>query len=401
MHSAPIYLDHNATAPLDPEVLDAMRPYFLAGGNAESRHAFGQSARRAWEYARETVASILGADPTEVIFTSGGTEANNLAVFGLAGAELQPGHIVSSPIEHPAIAEPVARLEGAGFAVDRVPVNSQGIADTLWMAAALRPDTRFATLMLANNETGAIQPVHEVCLLARAQGIPVHTDAVQAIGRIPVQFHNLGVTTLAASAHKFHGPVGVGLLLVRSGVRLGSRLFGGGQQQGRRPGTIAVPLAVGLATALQKWHEQFRARVAHWVALRDHLESGLISALEPRRVIRNGPVDEGQRLPQTLNLGFPGVDGDAFLMQLDLAGIAVSLGAACASGSTRPSPTLTAMGVPDDCLRSSVRFSFGATTTEAEIDDAIRRITEVLRRIDMAESDVAPPMRLALNPRET
>jgi cysteine desulfurase len=401
MHSAPIYLDHNATAPLDPEVLDAMRPYFLAAGNAESRHAFGRSARRAWELARDSVASILGADPTEVIFTSGGTEANNLAIFGLARAESRPGHVVSSPIEHPAVAEPIARLEAAGFAVDRVPVNNQGLADASRMATAFRPHTRFATLMLANNETGAIQPVDEVSVLARAQGIPVHTDAVQAIGRIPVHFHNLGVTTLAASAHKFHGPVGVGLLLVRSGVRLGSRLFGGGQQQGRRPGTIAVPLAVGLATALQKWHEQFRARVVRWAILRDHLESALIFALGPRRVIRNGPVDEDRRLPQTLNLGFPGVDGDAFLMQLDLAGIAVSLGAACASGSMRPSPTLTAMGVPDNYLRSSVRFSFGATTTEAEIDDAVRRVTEVLRRIDTAESDLAFPFHLALNPPET
>jgi cysteine desulfurase len=395
MHPAPIYLDHNATAPLDPEVLDAMRPYFLAAGNAESRHAFGRSARRAWESAGGTVASILGADPTEVIFTSGGTEANNLAIFGLAGAESNPGHVVLSPIEHPAIAEPIARLEAAGFAVDRVPVNSQGIADARRMAAVLRPDTRFATLMLANNETGAIQPVVELSALARAQGIPVHTDAVQAIGRIPVQFHNLGVTTLAASAHKFHGPVGVGLLLVRSGVRLGSRLFGGGQQQGRRPGTIAVPLAVGLATALQKCHEQFRTRTARWTALRDHLESGLIFALGPQRVIRNGPFDEDRRLPQTLNLGFPGVDGDAFLMQLDLAGVAVSLGAACASGSTRPSPTLVAMGIPDDRLRSSIRFSFGATTTEAEIDDTIERVTEVLRRLDAAGSSLTFPIHLA------
>ena len=282
MHPAPIYLDHNATTPLDPEVLDAMRPYFLAAGNAESRHAFGRSARRAWELAKETVAQILGADPTEVIFTSGGTEANNLAVFGLAGAESSPGHVVSSPIEHPAIAEPVARLEAAGFAVDRVPVDSQGLADVPRMAGDFRADTRFATLMLANNETGAVQPVGELAALARARGIPVHTDAVQAVGRIPVHFHNLGVTTLAASAHKFHGPVGIGLLLVRSGVRLGSRLFGGGQQQGRRPGTIAVPLAVGLATALQKWHDQSQARAARWIALRDRLESGLICCLGTR-----------------------------------------------------------------------------------------------------------------------
>ncbi len=388
MNPLPIYLDHNATTPLDPQVLDAMRPYFLTAGNAESRHAFGRSARRAWELSKETVSRILGAEPSEVIFTSGGTEANNLAVFGLAGAESSPGHVVSSLIEHPAIAEPVARLEAAGFVVDQVPVDGQGLADAPRMAEAFRDDTRFAILMLANNETGAVEPVGELAALARARGIAVHTDAVQAVGRIPVHFHNLGVTTLAASAHKFHGPVGIGLLLVRSGVRLGSRLFGGGQQQGRRPGTIAVPLVVGLATALQTWYDQSQARFKHWVALRDRLESGLISALGPRRVLRNGPTEEHQRLPQTLNVGFPGLDGDVLLMQLDMVGIAASLGSACASGSTRPSPTLLAMRIPDDRLRSSVRFSFGATTTEAEIDEAIRRVVQVIGRIDAIEAGV-------------
>jgi cysteine desulfurase len=376
----PIYLDHNATTPMDPDVLEAMRPHFLAGGNAESRHSFGRSARRAWDQARETVARILNADPSEVIFTSGGTESNNLAVFGLAGAETSPGHVVTSPIEHPAIVEPVARLEAAGFAVDRVPVDAEGLADAAAMAATFRDDTRFAALMLANNETGAIQPIGELATLAAGRDIPVHTDAVQAVGRIPVDFHALGVATLAASAHKFHGPVGVGVLLVKKGVRLGSRLFGGGQQQGRRPGTVAVAPAVGFAAALEKWHREAEARAARWVALRDRLEAGLIAALGPEHVIRNGPTREDRRLPQTLNVGFPGLDGDALLMQLDLAGIAASLGSACASGSTRPSPTLMAMRVPDDRLRSSVRFSLGATTTEAEIDEAVRRIVGVVER---------------------
>jgi cysteine desulfurase len=212
----------------------------------------------------------------------------------------------------------------------------------------------------------------------------VHTDAVQAVGRIPIDFRSLGVATLAASAHKFHGPVGVGVLLVRDGVRLGSRLFGGGQQQGRRPGTIAVALAVGFAAALRKWHDESAARTARWTALRDRLEAGLIAAMGPERVIRNGPTRDDRRLPQTLNVGFPGLDGDALLMQLDLAGIAASLGSACASGSTRPSPTLMAMRVPDDRLRSSVRFSLGATTTAAEVDEAVRRIAEVVGRVAAA-----------------
>jgi len=381
-----IYLDHNATTALDPEVLEAMRPHWLAAGNPESRHGAGRAARRAWEGAKEAVARILGADPGEVIFTSGGTEANNLAIFGLAGAEHEPGHVVSSPIEHPAIAEPVARLEAAGFAVDRPAVNAEGIASAERMAETFGDSTRLATLMLANNETGALQPVAQLAELANERGLPTHTDAVQAVGRIPVDFHKLGVATLAASAHKFHGPVGVGLLLVRQGVRLGSRLFGGGQQQGRRPGTVAVPLAVGLAKALERWHEEAETRRARWTTLRDRLESGLIAALGPDRVVRNGPGDDHARLPQTLNVGFPGLDGDALLIQLDLAGIAASLGSACASGSTRPSPTLVAMRVPDDRLRSSVRFSLGANTTAAEIEAAIPRIIAVIERIRLADT---------------
>ncbi len=378
-----IYLDNNATTALDPQVLEAMAPHFLRPGNAESRHAAGRAARRAWEEAKDSVARILGADPSEVIFTSGGTEANNLAVFGLAGAEHAPGHVVSSPIEHPAVAEPVARLEAAGFAVDRPRIDARGLAEARAMADTFRDDTRFATLMLANNETGAIEPVAELAALARARGVAVHTDAVQAVGRIPVNFQALGVTTLAASAHKFHGPVGAGLLLVRAGVKLGSRLFGGGQQQGRRPGTVAVPLAVGLARALELWQAEADARIERWTRLRDRLERGLIAALGTDRVVRNGPNENepARRLPQTLNVGFPGLDGDALLMQLDLLGVCASLGSACASGSTRPSPTLVAMRIPDDRLRSSVRFSLGATTTEADIDKALARVIEAVERV--------------------
>ena len=377
----PIYLDNNATTALDPRIFEAMRPHFLNAGNAESRHSAGRSARRAWDSARDSVAAILGASPAEVIFTSGGTEANNLAVFGLAGAENSPGHVVSSPIEHPAVAEPIARLQASGFAVERPCVTGEGLADVGAMASEFFDQTRFATLMLANNETGAIQPVAALAALARERKIPVHTDAVQAVGRIPVNFRELGVTTLAASAHKFHGPVGVGILLVKSGVKLGSRLFGGGQQQGRRAGTIAVPLAVGLAKALELWRDEYEARRTRWLALRDRLEQGLIAALGANRVRRNGPSNNPLRLPQTLNVGFPDLDGDALLMQLDLAGVAASLGSACASGSTRPSPTLVAMRVPDDWLRSSVRFSLGATTTAIEVDDALKRIITVVEHI--------------------
>jgi cysteine desulfurase len=373
-----IDLDQNATTPLDPAVMDAMRPVWLAGGNPDSRHAAGRAARRALEAARDTVARILHADPSEVVFTSGGTEASNLAIFGLARLDDGPGQVVGSPIEHPAVAEPLGRLEALGFTVDRPPVRPAGVADPEAMASAIGPRTRLATLMLASNETGAIQPVARLCELAARQGVPVHTDAVQAVGRVPVDFRSLGAATLAASAHKFHGPAGVGLLLVRKGVKLSPYLFGGPQQAGRRPGTIPVALAVGLAAALERWQAESRERIARWRRLRDRLESGLIAALGADRVVRNGPRDDADRLPQTLNVGFPGQDGDALLMKLDLAGVCVSLGSACASGTTAPSPTLIAMNVPPDRLRSSIRISLGAMTTEAEVDEALRRIVAVL-----------------------
>jgi cysteine desulfurase len=382
---ATIDLDQNATTPIDPGVLEAIRPYWLAGGNAESRHSAGRAARRALERSRESVARILSAQPDEVVFTSGGTEANNLAVFGLAGRrgdDPEIPRILSSPIEHPAVSGAVGRLDAEGFAVDLARVDPEGRVDARAMAGLIRPGTRLATLMLANNETGAIQPVGELAGLATESGVPVHTDAVQAVGRIPVDFEKLGVATLAASAHKFHGPGGVGVLLVRRGIKIEPRLFGGGQQGGLRPGTPPVALAVGLAVALERWHAEAEARVDRWSRLIGRLEAGLIAELGADRVIRNGPVDPASRLPQTLNVGFPGLDRDALLMQLDLAGVAASLGSACASGATEPSPTLRAMNVPEDRLRSSVRFSLGAMTTEDEVAEALGRIVAVVRRID-------------------
>lgn len=373
-----IDLDANATTGLDPEVLEAMRPYWLAGGNPESRHGLGRAARRAWEHARETVARVLGAHGDEVVFTSGGTEANNLALFGLAG-EGRPGRIVATVLEHPAVGEPLGALAARGWVVERVPIGADGRADVAAMVGALGPETRLATLMLAHNETGALQPVGELAAEAAARGVAVHTDAVQAVGRVAVDFHGLGVATLAAGAHKLHGPAGVGVLLVRRGVRLAPRLFGGGQQRGIRPGTPAVALAVGMATALARWEAEREARTARWRRLRDRLESALRAELG-EAVVRHGPVAEEQRLPQTLHVGFVGVDANALLMQLDLAGVCVSLGSACASGSTAPSPTLLAMGVPEALARGSIRFSLSATTTEAEIDEAARRVIEIVRR---------------------
>ncbi len=371
----PIDLDQNATTPLDPLALDAMRPFWLEGGNPESRHSLGRAARRGFDWARETVAKILGAHRDEVVFTSGGTEANNLAVFGLAGTA--PGHVVVSPVEHPAVAGPVKRLEESGWSITRSEVDAEGLVDPETFLGSINPDTKLAALMLANNETGAIQPIAEV---VRRSRVPVHTDAVQAVGRIPVDFHELGVATLAASAHKFHGPAGVGVLLVRRDLTIPPVLFGGNQQHGQRPGTMPVALIVGMAAALERWQAEADDRTRRWRSLRDRLETGLIAAVGADRIVRNGPSRESSRLPQTLNLGFPGLDGDALLIGLDMAGVSASLGSACASGATTPSPTLIAMGVPGDRLRSSVRFSLGAFTTEAEVDEAIARVAAVVDR---------------------
>lgn len=386
----PIYLDHNASAPLAPEVLEAMRPFWLASGNPESRHSLGRHSRRAYEQARETIARILNADPSEVIFTSGGTESNNLAIFGLAGDD-QTGrarHLVTSPIEHPAVSEPVAHLEAQGVLVDQAEVRGDGRVDIEAMANRLRPESTLATLILAQNETGVLQDVARLVKRAGEQGIPVHTDAVQAVGRVPVDFKGLGVATLAASAHKFHGPVGVGVLLVRSDVSLVPRIFGGGQQSGKRAGTPAVALAVGMAEALRLWHQESEQHIHHWIRLRDRLEALLVAGLGRALVVPTGPRGSDDRLPQTLHVGFPDLDGDALLMQLDLAGVAASLGSACASGSTQPSSTLQAMKVPENRLRSSVRFSLGASTTEEEIDEAARRIIDVVRRIQIAVEEM-------------
>ena len=369
----PIDLDHNATSPLDPDVFEAMRPHWFRGGNPESRHSGGRAARRAVMAATESIAHILNAYPDEVVFTSGGTEANNLAIFGLAG---RPGSIFfRSPIEHPAVDAPLARLmleRGQDSAI--VFVGRDGLVDADAMAEFITAETPFATLILAHNETGAIQPVARLAELAAEHGVPVHTDAVQAVGRIPVDFRGLGVATLAASAHKFGGPAGIGVLLIRRGVTLPPLLYGGGQQKGRRPGTVPLGLVVGMAAALEKFHREADIRIARWTALRDRLEGHLTTALGPDRVVRHGPSDPSNRLPQTLHLGFRGSDGDALLIRLDQMGVRASLGSACASGTTEPSHTLVVMGVPKDLLRSSVRFSLGIETTEAEIDEAARRI---------------------------
>jgi cysteine desulfurase len=371
----PIYLDNNATTPLLPAVWEAMRPFLTTiYGNPASAHAAGRRARQALEDARERTAALLAAHPDEVVYTSGATEANNLALFGLAGEA--PGHLLTSPIEHPSVAEPIEQLARRGFAVDRLPVDPEGVVSASALPGLLRPDTRLVSVMLANNETGALQPVRELTDLVAGRAA-FHCDAVQAVGRLPVDFHALGVRTLSLSAHKFHGPKGVGALLVRRGTSLRAQLWGGHQQRGRRPGTEAVALAVGLATALELAERDGEARREKVLRLRRTFLERLRATAGP--VVLNGPEVGG--VPHTLNVSFPGCRADLLLMNLDLAGVACSTGSACSSGSLLPSPVLRAMGVPDEVLHSAMRFSLSPLLSEAEMEEAARRVAAVVGRL--------------------
>jgi cysteine desulfurase len=414
-----IYLDNNATTPLLPAVREAMQPYLSgAFGNPASAHGFGRKARQALEDSRELVAALLDAEPDEVIFTSGATEANNFALFGLAGK--LPGHILVSPIEHPSVAEPVRRLAELGFAVDRLPVDPLGRVPADSMLSLLRPETGLISIQLANHETGVVQAIRELAVTVRRSGCEklsspssgeegivhlssvgrevsgmrrfgctFHCDATQAVGKIPVHFHDLGVTSLSLSAHKFHGPKGVGALLVRRESRLEPLLRGGHQQQGRRPGTEPVALVVGLAVALDLACRQMHERHDRVLALRRRFLTQLRDLAAP--VVVNGP-DEGMpgfALPHTLNLSFAGCRADVLLMNLDLAGIACSTGSACSSGSLLPSPVLQAMAVPADRLASAMRFSLSSLLSDQDIDEAVRRIAAVCCRLRQWSSGLA------------
>jgi cysteine desulfurase len=361
-----IYLDHAATTPVLPEVLDAMRA--VPPGNPASAHAAGRRARQALEDARERVAALLGAEPGEVIFASGATEANNLALFGLAGDP--PGHIIAWPTEHPCVLEPLRQLAERGFTVDYLPVGRDGVVDLTTLPGRLRPDTRLVTVMLVNHETGAISPLttHHSPLTTH-----FHTDAAQAVGKSPVNFRQLGVTALTVSGHKFGGPSGVGALLLRRGTKLRPLFFGGHQQQGRRPGTEPVALAVGLATALDITVRGLEANTAAVRRLRERFLARLHDAAPF--------VVNGDGVPHILNVSFPGCLAEGLLMALDLAGVSCSAGSACSSGSLLPSPVLRAMGLPEELLRSAVRFSFGPRMTEAEVDDAAGRVVAVVQRL--------------------
>ena len=364
-------LDHAASTPLLPEAWEAMRPYALErAGNPASSHRLGRAARQGLEDARERIAACLDAEPDEVVFTSGATEANNLALRGLSDS----GSILVSPIEHPCVLEPIAKL---GRPIVPLPVDASGVAI---VPTEFPVELRLATLMLVNHETGAIQPVED--LVRRLDGrVPIHCDAAAAVGKIDVRFRRLGVATLTASAHKFHGPKGVGVLLVRRGTRLAPQLFGGHQQQGRRPGTESACLAVGMAVALEWACRALQRHHEHVARLRSRL-LGHLAAASPIHV-------NGTGVPHILNVSFPGCRADALLMALDLAGVACSTGSACSSGSLLPSPVLQAMGAESAILVSAMRFSWGPRTTDPDIDLAAQRICHEVNRLRHAYPDDA------------
>jgi cysteine desulfurase len=370
-----IYLDNNATTALMPEVLEAMAPYLTGtSGNASSLHQEGRRARKAIETAREQIAELLHAKPAQVIFTSGGTEANNLAIFGLAGQD--PARVATSTIEHPSIQACFELLKNRGFHVDKVPVDRLGLVDINSFQTVVEQRPRVIAIMLANNETGAIQPVAKIANGARTHDVLFHTDAIQFAGKLPLSFHDLDVTSMSISAHKFHGPGGVGALIVKSTKAFHPVFAGGHQEFGVRPGTEPTGLIVGMAAALSLAVKNLEMNVIRMRNLANQLIEGLQRLARP--VIMNGSDD---RLPHTVNLQFPQVDAQTAVVALDLAGVACSTGSACASGAPTTSPTLLAMGLDREQARSSIRFSLSRFTTEQEIEQAITIIAKVVMKL--------------------
>jgi len=371
-----VYLDNNATTPVLPEVFEAMHPYFGENfGNASSIHHYGQGTRAAVESARQSVAALLGCTASEVIFTSGGTESDNLAIAGLT----VPGdHIITSSIEHSAVLQSCKHLEECGRELTCVPVDSRSLVDPDDVRRALRPNTRLISIMAANNETGVLQPIEEIGKIAAEAGVLFHTDAVQAAAKIAIDVNPIGCHALSISGHKIHAPQGIGALYVRKGTRLRPLFYGGRHERSRRAGTENVPGIVGLGTAAQLAKDALdRGYDKRMSLLRDRLQQGILAQVDDAKV--NG--DGAPRVPNTTNISFDYIDAEALVIALDLKGLAVSTGAACSSGAIEPSHVLVAMGLPADRGRSSVRFSLGKQTTEEDIDFALELLPETVSRL--------------------
>jgi cysteine desulfurase len=374
-----VYLDNNATTPLAPEVFEAMKPYLLEDfGNASSIHWFGQQAKNALEKARQQVAKLINARPGEVIFTSGGTESDNAAIFGIVqAARVAAPHIITTGIEHHAVLNTAQALEKQGVSVTYVRVGASGVVDPEDVQRAIRPETVLITVMHANNEIGAIQPLAEVGRIARERDIYFHSDAVQSVGKIPVDVEKLGVDLLSLSAHKLNGPKGVGAMYIRKGTSLRPLLYGGHHERDRRPGTENVPGIVGLGMAAELAWTSLEEN-AQWVAsLRDRLEQRILELVP--QVWVNG--DPQRRLPNTSNLCFDCVEGEGFVIAMDLKGIACATGAACSSGAVEPSHVLSALGRTPEQARSSIRFSLGRYSTAEDIDTTLATLPAVVERL--------------------
>lgn len=374
-----IYFDHNATTPITPEVLAAMLPYLTEEfGNASSIHAFGQNAREAVEQARSSVAALVGARATDIMFTSGGTESNNHAILGVVAAS--PGkskHVITSAIEHVAVLDACRALAKSGIDLTILPVDREGFVNPEDVQHAIRPETVLITLMLANNEIGTIEPIEEIGKIAAERGIVFHTDAVQAAGKIPIEVKKLGVDLLSISAHKFCGPKGVGALYIRKGTLLASLLYGGHSERDRRPGTEDVAAIAGMGKAAELARLSMREESERMRGLRGRLERGLLDRVSHSWV--NGA--RAPRVPNTSNLTFPFIEGEAMVIALDLKGIACSTGAACSSGAVEPSHVLTALGLAPEDARATLRLSLGHQTTKEEIDFALETIPSVIERL--------------------
>ena len=377
-----VYLDYNATTPVEPEVLDAMLPYFSGEfGNASSIHTFGQRARAAVETAREQVAALIGARPQEIFFTSGGTESDNHAIFGIVGSSTNSSnrrpHVITSFVEHEAVLNACQALENQGIDVTYLHVDQDGLIDLEDLRGAVRKETVLITIMHANNELGTVQPLEEIGRIAKEADVSFHTDAVQSAGKIPIDVNQFQLDLLSLSGHKLYAPKGIGALYVRGGTRLKQLLYGGHHQRGMRPGTENVAGIVGLGKAAEIARQSFGNNAKRLSALRDQLEHGLLHRVPLSRI----NAARAPRTPNTANLVFPGVEGEALLIALDLKGLACSTGAACSSGAVEPSHVLTAIGLPAEEARASLRFSLGRHTAQADIDFALQVVPAAVAQL--------------------
>lgn len=379
-----VYLDNNATTPVAPEVFEAMRPYFLEDyGNASSIHWFGQRAKAAVESAREQVAKLINARPNEIVFTSGGTESDNTSIFGVVEAARPRGtgakHVITSAIEHHAVLHSAQALEKRGVQVTYARVGSSGVLDPAEIERAIRAETSLISVMHANNELGTLQPLEEIGRIAREHDVCFHTDAVQSVGKVPVDVEKLGVDLLSLSAHKLHGPKGAGVLFIRKGTRLRPLLHGGHHERDRRPGTENTPGIVGLGKAAELARQDLEQEGCRLARLRDRLEQGILESV-PQVSVNGDPMAEG-RLPGTTNLSFAYIEGEGFVIAMDLKGVACSTGAACSSGSLEPSHVLSAIGLSPAQARASIRFSLGRFTTAEDIEFALEVLPAVVERL--------------------